>query len=158
MRLTIVNLFHISIKKSKAIIDKKVSYLKFPRNTTRNFNPFIVSYMIVNNIKKGKGTKRFNYYNNIIKNFEENVIKNFQITFLIEFIQMALQGLKKISYAFPKTSQTIKNLSGAQFKINVREIMQKWKKEFIENDISEPKESIEHIIAYTLGTKNVSSF
>lgn len=38
------------------------------------------------------------------------------------------------------------------------ETLQKWKQKFEENNVSEPLSSIQHIIAFNLGIKNVSSF
>lgn len=60
--------------------------------------------------------------------------------------------------AFRKIVVTAKLLSHtAQFK-RVDEVLERWKDKFIKMNIPEPLSSIEHILAYTLGSKNVSNY
>lgn len=40
----------------------------------------------------------------------------------------------------------------------VSDLLEKWKERFQENNIPEPLQSIQHILAFNLGTKNVSNF
>lgn len=49
-----------------------------------------------------------------------------------------------------------KQNNGAQFEFRTSNVISKWRKKFISAGISEPKSSIENIIAHVLNTRKVS--
>ncbi|RZC32315.1 hemK methyltransferase family member 1, partial [Asbolus verrucosus] len=46
--------------------------------------------------------------------------------------------------------------NGANYKCTVGDLLNQWTQKFEENSISEPKESVEHILAHCLGTRRLS--
>lgn len=88
-----------------------------------------------------------------------NFLKNIHISILRQQSNVALTCAYK--YKVNNDNNSNNNFSTSSsgsgiFKITVRDVINKWKKLFLENNISEPKESIEYIVAHTLGTKKVN--
>ncbi|KAK4887730.1 hypothetical protein RN001_004001 [Aquatica leii] len=54
------------------------------------------------------------------------------------------------------TSNSNSSLVNGKIGVSVNELFLKWKSTFIESDVSEPVESIQHILAHVLKTRNIS--